>query len=117
MNSHDPTTTDPRLYRVLLENDRVRVLEYRDQAGDTTHRHRHPDSVMVTLSAFRRRVSVDGREVEVELAAGEVRWLDAQEHVGENIGTTETRSVFIELKEPNPAPAVPAEVPLGPRPV
>src|SRR5215207_2405810 len=29
----DPTYTDPGLYRVVFENDRVRVLEYRDRPG------------------------------------------------------------------------------------
>lgn len=98
----DPTTTDPDLYRVVFENDRVRVLEYRDVPGDSTHLHGHPDSVMVTLSGFRRRLGRDGREVEVELTPHTVRWLDAQEHLGTNIGTTESHSVFIELKEPRP---------------
>jgi hypothetical protein len=32
----DPTSTDPTLYRVVFENDRVRVLEYRDRPGDRT---------------------------------------------------------------------------------
>jgi hypothetical protein len=27
----DPTTTDPDKYKVVFENDRVRVLEYRDR--------------------------------------------------------------------------------------
>jgi hypothetical protein len=52
----DPTITDPGLYRVIFENDRVRVLEYRDRPGDRTSRHGHPDTVMVTLSAFSRRL-------------------------------------------------------------
>ena len=43
----DPTITDPGLYRVIFENDRVRVLEYRDRPGDRTSRHGHPDTVMV----------------------------------------------------------------------
>jgi hypothetical protein len=111
---NDPVTTDPELYRVVFENDRVRVLEYRDRPGDRTHPHRHPDSVMYTLSSFRRRVSSGGREVELELGAGEVRWLSAQEHRGENIGTTSSHALFIELKEPAPAGDIPAEAPLGP---
>jgi len=94
----DPTVTDPDHYRVVFENERVRVLEYHDVPGDRTHRHVHPDSVMCTLSSFRRAIERDGRRVEVELAAGEVRWLDAQEHLGENIGDSETRAVFVELK-------------------
>lgn len=52
----DPAITDPELYRVVFENERVRVLEYRDVPGDRTHPHRHPDSVMYTLTSFRRRL-------------------------------------------------------------
>jgi hypothetical protein len=48
----------------------------------------------------------------VELPAGAVRWVGAQEHAGENIGDTETASIFIELKEPAPGPAAAAA--LGP---
>ncbi len=109
---NDPTTTDPELYRVVFENDRVRVLEYRDQPGDATHSHSHPDSVMVTLSSFSRLLHSGDREVAVELGPGQVRWLDAQEHRGSNIGDTETHSIFVELKEPAPAGAAPAR--LGP---
>ena len=113
--SHDPVISNPNLYRVMFENDRVRVLQYLDQPGQRTTPHRHPDSVMVTLSNFRRRLSVGDRQVEVELAAGEARWLGAQEHSGENIGGSQTHSIFIELKEPAPVvPTGPAA--LGPDP-
>jgi quercetin dioxygenase-like cupin family protein len=114
MSQDDPTVTDPTLYRVIFENDRVRVLEYRDRPGDRTQAHRHPDSVMVTLSSFRRRVSAGERSAEVALSAGEARWLGAQEHRGENIGDTASHSIFIELKEPDPNFVPSRDVPLGP---
>lgn len=111
----DPTITDPGLYRVIFENDRVRVLEYRDRPGDRTSPHGHPDSVMVTLSAFSRRLhGGDGRQADVDLPAGQVRWIGAQEHAGENIGTTESHSIFVELKEPSPAGPQAGDAPLGP---
>lgn len=97
--SRDPAATNPDLYRVILENDRVRVLEYRDRPGDRTTPHGHPDSVMVTLSTFRRRLIDGDRSAEVEMTDGVVRWLSAQEHAGENIGDTETHVIFVELKE------------------
>jgi beta-alanine degradation protein BauB len=114
MSQDDPTVTDPMLYKVIFENERVRVLEYGDEPGDRTHVHRHPDSVMVTLSAFRRRVTAGDRSAEVELRAGEARWVGAQEHAGENIGDTATHCVFIELKEPRPTSAPTVDAPLGP---
>jgi beta-alanine degradation protein BauB len=100
--SRDPVESNPDHYRVVMENERVRVLEYRDRPGDRTTPHRHPDSVMVTLSSFRRRLVSGEREAEVELPSGLSRWLDAQEHLGENIGDTETHVLFIELREPAP---------------
>ena len=114
IDDNDPVATNPQLYRVVFENERVRVLEYRDRTGDRTQVHKHPDSVMVTLSSFRRRLGSGDRQVEVELTAGEVRWLDAQEHWGENIGETESHSVFVELKEPAPDGAASASDRLGP---
>lgn len=102
----DPTTTDPDKYRVIFENDRVRVLEYRDAPGQRTSPHRHPDSVMYTLSSFERRLVADaGQTRDVTLEAGEVRWLDAQVHSGENIGQSPTHVLFVELKEAAPPSA------------
>ncbi|GAB3707829.1 hypothetical protein [Mariniluteicoccus flavus] len=102
---NDPTVTNPDLYRVVLENDRVRVLECLDDPGNQTAAHAHPDSVMVTLSGFLRRLEIDGHEVpiEVELEPHQVRWLEAQVHRGTNIGATQTHTIFVELKEPRPA--------------
>jgi hypothetical protein len=113
MPMSDPVQTNPELYHVVFENDRVRVLEYLDHPGDATTPHRHPDSVMVTLSSFRRRLSSGDQEVEVEIPAFQARWLDAQEHSGANIGDTDTHTIFVELKEP--APSAPDAPTLGPR--
>ncbi|HEX6871986.1 MAG TPA: cytoplasmic protein [Micromonosporaceae bacterium] len=96
--SQDPAETNPDLYKIVFENDRVRVLEYRDQPGERTTPHRHPDSVMVTLSGFERRLTVGDQVVEVRKSAHEVGWLPAQTHVGENIGSTGTHVIFVELK-------------------
>jgi hypothetical protein len=112
--SKDPVVTNPELYRVIFENDRVRVLEYRDQPGDKTQPHTHPDTVMYTLTSFSRRLTADGRQVEVQLPAGQVRWVSAQEHAGENIGDGLTHSLFIELKEPAPLRSADSMVALGP---
>jgi beta-alanine degradation protein BauB len=97
--SLDPVETNPDHYRVVFENERVRVLEYTDVPGVRTTPHRHPDSVMYTLSSFRRRLLAGDQHRDVEMAAGFTGWLPAQEHAGENIGETETHVLFVELKE------------------
>lgn len=96
--NQDPASTDPELYKIVFENDRVRVLEYQDVPGDRTNPHRHPDSVMITLTGFRRAITIGGETFEVDKPQHEIGWLPGQEHVGENIGTTPTHVVFVELK-------------------
>jgi hypothetical protein len=98
--SLDPVITNPDHYKVVFENDRVRVLEYLDKPGDKTTQHEHPDSVMYTLSAFQRRLYAgENEQRDVEMAAGLTGWLPAQRHAGHNIGDTDTHVIFVELKE------------------
>ncbi len=95
----DPTVTDPDKYKVIFENDRVRVLDFRDTPGAKTKPHHHPNSVLLTLSDSRRRLTIgdDVRDVVVE--ANKALWSPAQVHIGENIGTTNTHVMFVELKD------------------
>ena len=109
----DPVVSNPTLYSVLFENERVRVLEYRDHPGAESVSHDHPDSVMVTLSSFQRELASGGKRVNVELQANSARWLGAQNHSGHNTGGTDTHCIFVELKEPPLEPRV-GESPLGP---
>lgn len=113
----DAVLTNPELYSVLFENDRVRVLEYHDVPGVRSAPHHHPDSVMVTLSSFDRRISAGDRFVDVHLPSGAARWLAEQDHSGHNTGTTETHCIFVELKEgrpPEPETRPDDASPLGP---
>lgn len=98
MVDDDPVTTNPAHYRTVFENEMVRVLDYTDQPGESTSPHVHPNSVMVTLTDFQRRLSIEGRQRDVHLEAHQVVWLPAQRHTGENIGSTPTHSILIELK-------------------
>jgi hypothetical protein len=77
----------------------VRVLEYTDRPGDRTTPHEHPDSVLHTLSSFRRRLRSGEMQRDVEMPAGLTGWLPAQQHSGENIGDTDTHVLFVELKD------------------
>lgn len=96
--SLDPVVTNPNHYRVIFENDAVRVLEYHDHPGDQTTPHEHPDSVMYSLSTIRRRLISGDAERDVEIPVGTAVWVPAQQHSGKNIGDTPTHSIFVELK-------------------
>jgi len=98
MINDDPTVSNPDNYTTLWENDFVRVLDYQDTPGTQTVPHRHPNSVMITLTDFQRRLHSGERVFDTELHAGNAVWLPAQRHSGENTGTTPTHVILVELK-------------------
>ena len=95
----DPVGISPQLYTVKLENDRVRVLEYRLQPGGMEPMHSHPPGVVYYLNdATTRSTLPDGTSSERSVTRGDVRWREFTRHAGENIGTTEHHVIAIELK-------------------
>ncbi len=97
--AQDPAVSDPDFYKVIFENDRVRVLEYRDTPGAKTSMHAHPAFVVYALSAFERRLTLpDGKVLNRSFTPGQVLFSDAQAHMGENVGTTDTHIIMVELK-------------------
>jgi quercetin dioxygenase-like cupin family protein len=97
--AQDAVQTDGDKYKVILENECVRVLDYRDAPGEKTHQHRHPRFVLYALAPFRRSLTLaDGKVLVREFKAGDVMWSEAQTHIGENIGQTPTHVVIVEVK-------------------
>lgn len=99
----DAVSTDPDLYTVVFENERVRVLEYRDTPGAKSSRHHHPDSVLIPLSSFELRLEHGSRTTDRTLESGVAQWVPEESHVGENVGSSEGHAILVELKEPSPA--------------
>ena len=95
----DAIAVAPHLYKVLLDNDRVRVLEVRAQPGAKSALHTHPSYVAVAITDGQYKfTSPDGQSVEVKLKAGWAGFFGALEHATEIIGTSEGHVVLIELK-------------------
>ena len=104
--AQDPVKVGPKIYKVLLENERIRVCEARFHVGDSIPMHSHPDhSVYVQSGGTLEVTGSDGKSQPLELKAGEVLWLPAQAHKGKNIGKSEVVLIVSELKEPAPKPA------------
>jgi beta-alanine degradation protein BauB len=96
----DPVAVDPEAYKVLFENEKVRVLEFRDKPGDQAKMHIHPERLIYSFTAWKRKfLYPDGRSELAEGKAGEVKWTAPVIHAGENIGETETHNLFIEFKD------------------
>ncbi len=88
-------------YKVYLENDRVRVLEYRIKPGKKDATHSHPDFLVYALTPVKYKLYLpDGKTIDSEAKAGEVFFSEAETHAYENVGSTEAHGFLIELKEP-----------------
>ena len=99
VSAQDPIQTDGDKYKVKFENDKVRVLEYRDMPGDKTNQHRHPAFVLYALGPFKRTITLPGGKVLTrEFKAGDVLYSDEQTHIGANVGDTPTHVILVEFK-------------------
>lgn len=98
-NTPSPVETDPDKYKIIFENDRVRVFDYQDKPGDKTKMHHHEAFVLHAISSFKRKLTFDnGESIVKEFKGGETIWSDEQNHIGENIGLSETHVLIVELK-------------------
>ena len=99
ITTQDPVKVSPQYYVVRLENDRVRVLEYRLKPGEKEAMHSHPPGVVYVLGdATIRSVHPDGTSSETSGKAGDVFWRDDTTHAVDNVGATEARAIAVELK-------------------
>jgi quercetin dioxygenase-like cupin family protein len=85
----DPVKTSPQFYKVLLDNDQVRVLEFRLEPGEKEPKHSHPAGVIYVLNGATLKFTYpDGRTEERAAAAGDAIWREPVTHAVENIGKT-----------------------------
>lgn len=97
--AQDPVPLYPANYKVLLENERVRVLDFQLKKGAKEEFHAHPAAVTYVLAPFKIRFTFpDGTTRIREAKAGEVFYGDALTHASENIGDTDAHGLLIEMK-------------------
>jgi quercetin dioxygenase-like cupin family protein len=96
----DPVKLDAKAYKVVFENDQVRVLHVKIGAGQSTPLHEHGLNRVVTYLADQKmRVTTpDGKSEIVEHKAGDVSWAGPGKHKEENLNSTPFEVMVVELK-------------------
>ena len=89
--------------KVVLDNDKVRVIELNMPPGSSTGMHSHGDNLVVFLSPGSAiQTMADGTTRTLERKPGEVLWSDPVTHETKNTGKSATRTLVIELKDAKP---------------
>ena len=101
--AQDASKVNPRSYKVVLENDKVRVLEYRSLPGFGIcgqGKHSHPAHLTIALSDGKLKVTTeDGKMIAAESNAGKIFWAPAETHSVENISGRPMRAYMVEIKD------------------
>jgi beta-alanine degradation protein BauB len=96
----DPTKVASDVYKLVMDNERVRVFDVRFKPGQKAIMHSHPDHVVYVLSDYTLDLKLpDGSSQKVPLKAGQAIFMGAGPHAAENIGKTDGHALVVELKE------------------
>ena len=107
--AQDAAKVNPRSYRVILENESVRVLEYRSLPGLGVcgqGKHSHPAHLTIGMSDGKVKVTTeDNKLITAEQKSGMVFWAPAETHTVENISGRPMRAYMVELKDKDYKPS------------
>lgn len=97
-HAQDAVKVAPDRFKVLFENDQVRVLDYTAKAGEKLAMHSHPDHVIYNvLGAKTKFTTSDGKSQEMESKTGTATWVPATTHAAEH--HTAVHGILVELKK------------------
>lgn len=96
----DPVKVSPGIFKILLENEHVRVVQYSLQPGGKDEWHTHPAKSSYVVSGGILKVHLKtGETIVANEKEGTASWMDyVGEHYVENIGNTIVTIVFTEIK-------------------
>jgi quercetin dioxygenase-like cupin family protein len=97
----DSARVAPKNVKVLLENNRVRVLEVRIKPGEKIPMHSHPAHLTYALTDVKGQYTLpDGSSTVGEAKSNGVFWSEPVTHSSVNIGDTEIHAIVVEMKDP-----------------
>jgi quercetin dioxygenase-like cupin family protein len=102
LRSQDPVKVAPNHFKVLLENERVRLLDFHSKAGEKIPMHSHPAYIAYGIAGAGKTkfTTPDGKVREAPAEPGRAAWNEAETHASEFVGTGEVHVLMVELKEP-----------------
>ena len=95
----DAVKVDPKHYKVEVDNDRVRVVRINYGPREKSVMHGHPASVTIFLNDGEFRFTYpDGKTETIKGKRGQALFLDAFQHLPENLSGKPFEAIIVELK-------------------
>jgi quercetin dioxygenase-like cupin family protein len=99
LSAQDAAKVDPKHYKVVEENDQVRILKVHYGPHEKSVMHSHPNSVAVFLADGKGEFNYpDGKKEPMSWKAGEARYTPAVTHQPEDTGDKPLELILVELK-------------------
>jgi quercetin dioxygenase-like cupin family protein len=99
LSAQDAVKADPQHYKVMSENDQVRVLKVHYGAHEKSVMHSHPNLVAVFLNDAKTKFTFpDGKTQTMDVKAGDAVYEPAVTHLPENVGENGMDIILVELK-------------------
>lgn len=101
--AQDAAAVAPESYKVMLDNERVRVFETTFKKGASVAMHSHPDHVVYVLAGGTLEFTLaDGSKHSKTAQSGQTFFIPAEAHSLKNVGKSAVKLVSTELKEVAP---------------
>lgn len=99
--AQDAAVASPNIYKVLSENDQVRILQGTYPPGETENWHGHPPYFIYAVDSGSIKVESENGESKVfELKSGmSTKSPHVGKHRGTNVGNAPLRLLIIEFKQ------------------
>ena len=93
----DAVEASPVNYKLLFENEQVRVIEMNVRAGESDNEHSHRAETVYFISGSKLKIHLsDGEVMEADIPDGHVMWHEEWTHRVENVGTKDVRAIVVE---------------------
>ncbi|NQX37755.1 Cupin domain-containing protein [Pedobacter steynii] len=100
VHAQDPIKVASNVYKkVILENEKLRVMQVELAPGEIVPWHSHPDHFAYALTDGKLEITEKGKPAVIaDIKEGEAMYLTATTHMAKNIGENTLKMIVTELK-------------------
>jgi quercetin dioxygenase-like cupin family protein len=94
----DPKIVASNVYKVINENEKMRVVRVTFKVGETAKMHHHPQHMIYVMKGGKLNLTSGGKTQAIDLKEGSAIFMEAQDHEATNIGDSVVDMLVVELK-------------------